>query len=831
VLERGIDLGEMDGRSLFEHLVQGPLSHPVDGGHECVCLVVDAIDEAGTTAQNELAEVLGACTDTLPQFVKVLVTSREVPSALAPFMGDALRIQMEEEPVRNASDVFDYLRSSLSDHEVEKGFYRHIGAMTHASKGSFLYAKHMVDAVQRGKVTLADATAALPKGLPKLFYQWFQWTFPDLGLYRREIRGALGCVASAPGGKLPLAELQLLMGWDGNKTSDLLHDAGVFLERTADPLGGQSVSIAHAFVSEWLASPEACNYHCDPQSALRFMGERYYKTALEDAARLTDWEAAHILGVLESAGMHDELATVWSIDGFSGRCLDAAIELRKSNALIGAADALRPLRRFARESSDCNDDLKARILNEHANQLRLVGRIGEAITAYESALRLRKDLAAADPAFLSDYADSLNNCGCILQEVGKKDDAEHMLREALSVYRGLAREDPDAYAPGVAKVLGNLGTLLRQTNRLGVAEEEYRESIETFLRCADTDASCTRYAAHMQDRLGMLLYETGRSPEAEKEVREALRIRRELAATNRGAYLPDVASSYSSLSKILLGLSRVEDAERYIRQALDIYYELAESEASAFTPQLADCLYHLGACLSAGNLKGDALLRYDEALDIWRDLAEKEPDMYLPFVAQSLCGVGNTMREMGDMEGARGRLEEAVDICRSLVSAGKRQYLSLLATSLNALGIVMCRVDGGIGPAEEMVLEAVRIRRRLAEAEPVRWLPSVAESLNSLGGIHVTAGRLDEAERALGKAIETYRKLAGLEQAVGAGARAALPQRIQLDAVGHVKPAGALGPQQRLVARKGVQVALEGPHVHRHGTQRLRAVDQTAHAL
>ena len=52
-----------------------------------------------------------------------------------------------------------------------------------------------------------------------------------------------------------------------------------------------------------------------------------------------------------------------------------------------------------------------------------------------------------------------------------------MYPEALAIRRKLAAANPDAYLPGVANTLNNLGTLYSETQRMGEADKVYSEAL------------------------------------------------------------------------------------------------------------------------------------------------------------------------------------------------------------------------------------------------------------------------------------------------------------------------------------------------------------------
>ena len=90
-------------------------------------------------------------------------------------------------------------------------------------------------------------------------------------------------------------------------------------------------------------------------------------------------------------------------------------------------------------------------------------------------------LAADRPdAFLPDLAASLNNLGNRLSELGRREDALAVTREAVEICRRLAADRPDAFLPDLAMSLNNLGKYLSELGRHEDALAAAREAVTLF---------------------------------------------------------------------------------------------------------------------------------------------------------------------------------------------------------------------------------------------------------------------------------------------------------------------------------------------------------------
>ncbi|MDA0366803.1 MAG: tetratricopeptide repeat protein [Proteobacteria bacterium] len=177
--------------------------------------------------------------------------------------------------------------------------------------------------------------------------------------------------------------------------------------------------------------------------------------------------------------------SVW-LEGFVDRAIAAATP--RARELLERLDTLSqrlPTRGFMRALiaarrflADTEGDpaKKASFLNNLSNDLSAAGRNPEALAAVEEAVKIRRDLAAANPArYAPDLASSLNNLSNRLSAAGGNPEALAAVEEAVKVYRDLAAANPARYAPDLASSLGARGKILQTLDRLGAAAASFEE--------------------------------------------------------------------------------------------------------------------------------------------------------------------------------------------------------------------------------------------------------------------------------------------------------------------------------------------------------------------
>jgi tetratricopeptide (TPR) repeat protein len=105
------------------------------------------------------------------------------------------------------------------------------------------------------------------------------------------------------------------------------------------------------------------------------------------------------------------------------------------------------------------------VLNNLAGLYVKTQRVRQAERALREALVYCRKTAKSDPYVLSEAATTLSNLGRLYTSTQRAKQAGEVLREALDIQTLLARLDPNAYMPDVARTLNNLGkhTEIRST--------------------------------------------------------------------------------------------------------------------------------------------------------------------------------------------------------------------------------------------------------------------------------------------------------------------------------------------------------------------------------
>lgn len=190
-----------------------------------------------------------------------------------------------------------------------------------------------------------------------------------------------------------------------------------------------------------------------------------------------------------------------------------------------------------------------------ANLMRNRGRYGEAFELYQRGMGLEDP--RRDP--LSTRGTNRYNAGITLSQLGRFDEAEKMLGEALEMWTRVFGPDHG----NVAKVELALATIDRKNNRFAAAEKRYQSVLAIWTK---THGPRSTNVAFGLNNLGNAYLEQGELERAEKTYRQAL----EIFESKAGKDHPNVAMTLANLGRCLSGQKRHREAIPLLRRVVEI---------------------------------------------------------------------------------------------------------------------------------------------------------------------------------------------------------------------------------------------------------------------
>ncbi len=420
---------------------------------------------------------------------------------------------------------------------------------------------------------------------------------------------------------------------------------------------------------------------------------------------------------------------------------DEAIELRLQNleALIGGANfttaaassldrnvLAHALQAINREFVD-QPTIKAALLESVAETYTTLGDYETALSPRLRALALRRDELGDDH---EDTVQLIHATGTLYRHLGRFDEAEKYLEEAINRYTVLGGEDD----PRTLRSRCSLTLVLAEQGHFEQAETDSRGVLAARERVFGEDHPETLETV---DALGRILHLQGHTDDAEQHYRRALEGRR-LAL---GDHDPETLRSLNNVARILRELGRFPDAEAYFREAKNVLRE----QFGDNHPQTLYAVNNVGRALREQG-------RLEEAERMYREAMEGFEQVLGPMHPDTLTTINN----MGRVLRALGRMDEAEAHYRRAL-AGRQELFgpdhTLALSSMNNLGFLMRSLER-YDEAEAYFRDALEgLLRVLDESHP-----NVARATGNLGRVLFDQSRYHDAEPYHIAAIEAFKR-------------------------------------------------------------------------
>lgn len=271
-----------------------------------------------------------------------------------------------------------------------------------------------------------------------------------------------------------------------------------------------------------------------------------------------------------------------------------------------------------------------------------------------------------DPVQLAEHASRLNNQAVRLRQSGDRDAALEMAKDAVSLYRLLAHDNPVIFEPNLAKSLNTLSNTLWDRSDHNGALEAVMEAVRINRRLvkAKPDAFEKDLAVSLNN-LAISLSLTNDMVGALAAAKEAVAIRRNLAAVNPTVFEPVLASSLTNIGNRFNQTGDHIGALEASKEAVGIYRRLVKTNPAAFEPELAASLNNLAISLSLTGDYPGALLEAFAAVTIRRRLAAANPAAFEHLLAESSSNLALRLSETGDDLAAYLAAKEALELYES----------------------------------------------------------------------------------------------------------------------------------------------------------------------
>lgn len=244
-------LTEKSTSRLFEYLIVEPLSK-VESCHNPIVIVIDALDEATIDGRNELADVLVNQFNKTPQWVKLLITSRNEPMLQRKF-GKTKPVSFSDSRINdNETDIkgyfYEHLKSILPSGKKGEAI---LSVLVQKSNGLFLYAKNVIESIKDNKLEISQVNS-FPEGLTGIYLEYFDriFTRDNSYSYKNDIRPIFEilCTTYMPVSSNVLMKILAIDEYDMEDILELICEMFPTRDDVIEPI--------HKSIVDWLIDPK-----------------------------------------------------------------------------------------------------------------------------------------------------------------------------------------------------------------------------------------------------------------------------------------------------------------------------------------------------------------------------------------------------------------------------------------------------------------------------------------------------------------------------------------------------------------------------------------------
>ncbi|TFK22169.1 hypothetical protein FA15DRAFT_695914 [Coprinopsis marcescibilis] len=335
-------------------------------------------------------------------------------------------------------------------------------------------------------------------------------------------------------------------------------------------------------------------------------------------------------------------------------------------------------------------------------------------------------------------------------------------REAVNIYRRLAREDPERFDAELAQSLFKLAGDLKNCDRFSDALPIAKECINVARRLEERDPA--EYESLLAESLHYYASYLSDSPttlaESIEPGQEAVEIRRRLAREHSQSFESGLAESLFHLASNLYSSGQCSDAIPVAKECVEVRRGLKERDPAAYEP-FAGALDNFALYLSESpTTLVESIEHSQEAVNIRRRLAREDPQTFEAGLAQSLHNLASALDSCGRCSDAIQTAKESVDIHHRLAKRDPTEYEAPLSDALHNYACFLSQSPTTLAESIEHGQEAVEIRRRMAREDPQNFSAALARSLTILLSGLVHCSRYGEAVLISEENVDIHRRLA-----------------------------------------------------------------------
>ena len=259
---QGVEINNMDVKDLLDVLFEEPLTSLNDPGLTYL-MVIDGLDESEFQGRNELLDVIANYFQTLPLWIRFLVTTRPEIN-IAESLKNLHPLQLDPNEEENLKDIHLYFEKHISHLLQSEHQEIVLLALVQKSEGVMLYAHYLVDFIRKEVPVFTPELldSILPSGISSVYHTYFKRLerelCKELNVTEEQFLNFLSAVAAARE-PLPLGFVPILL-LPGKPTSVVQRKvkAAIACVSALLPVQDECIHFFHKSVKDWLI--EKSNY-------------------------------------------------------------------------------------------------------------------------------------------------------------------------------------------------------------------------------------------------------------------------------------------------------------------------------------------------------------------------------------------------------------------------------------------------------------------------------------------------------------------------------------------------------------------------------------------
>lgn len=304
---------ESNAQTLFDRLVVQPLHTGFTPPDRTIIVLIDGLDEATVDGRNELAAFLGRHAANLPDWMRLVITSRPETEVMQPLQG-LTPLVLNAGSEENMCDIREFVERELA--AISPGGLAPVKAVDtilERSEGVFLYAEWVRREIAEGRLSL-DRPDQFPTGLGGVYDDFFRRRFPDSAVFRARFRPVLELLAVSCEPLSP-AYMGTILEWSDYDCDEIPEAFGALLSSDS------GLRPFHRTLVDWFTDrAKSGHYYANPAEGdkrLALHGWNEYQSGLDAmSGYMKAWLPRHLL----RCKMHDGVVRLLGMWGTLSSC-------------------------------------------------------------------------------------------------------------------------------------------------------------------------------------------------------------------------------------------------------------------------------------------------------------------------------------------------------------------------------------------------------------------------------------------------------------------------------------------------------------------------------